>query len=81
MVTKELLEHIKNQLASGKTYPDIKQELISGGGWSASDIDEAFRVINSAPIKRSVAPYVFAIQLITPACPPAPLICGHRDST
>ncbi|HEU0080615.1 MAG TPA: hypothetical protein VFQ72_01130 [Candidatus Paceibacterota bacterium] len=62
MITKELIEHIKNQSALGKNSLDIKQELISSGGWSASDIDEAFRVINSTP-RRSVLPYIFSAIL------------------
>lgn len=42
MITKELVEYIKNQVALGKDKTVIKQELISSGEWSSSDVQEAF---------------------------------------
>jgi len=44
MVNKELLSYIRTQKDLGKTETEIKSVLTDGGGWSAVDIDEAFRV-------------------------------------
>lgn len=47
MITKELVEHIKNQIALGKDKATIKQELISVGGWSSFDVEEVFNIKRS----------------------------------
>lgn len=45
MVTQELLNYIKQQVAIGKDHGEIKDVLMKGGGWHSEEIDEAFRVL------------------------------------
>ncbi len=45
MVTKEVITYIKKSLDAGRTRVDIEKELFLGGGWSAGDLDEAFKVV------------------------------------
>jgi uncharacterized RDD family membrane protein YckC/type II secretory pathway pseudopilin PulG len=51
MVNPQLLDYVKSQIAQGVNSDTIRQNLISGGGWHVSDIDEAFKVI--APVSGS----------------------------
>src|SRR6185369_13987572 len=44
MITKELVEFVKAQVALGKTRGEIHQVLIAQGGWTPVDIDEALGV-------------------------------------
>ena len=44
MVTQELLEYIRGELAKGLTRDEIHRTLISGGGWTEDDLSEAFSV-------------------------------------
>jgi len=48
MVNDQLLGYIKQQLAQGISQDIIKNNLISGGGWSLPDINEAFSRIGMA---------------------------------
>ncbi len=55
MVTQELITYIKKSLAEGKSRADLEKELFLSGGWSASDLNDAFKAIeisapNGAPI-------------------------------
>lgn len=50
MITKEVITYIKKSLDAGKARVDIERELFLGGGWSASDLDEAFRAIEGKKI-------------------------------
>ncbi len=44
MITRELIQYTKDQLALGKTKGQIRQDILStNAGWSSSDIDDAFR--------------------------------------
>lgn len=45
MVTPELLEYVRTEIAKGKTREEIHTILISNGGWSEIDLSEAFRAI------------------------------------
>jgi len=45
MVTPELLEYVRTEIAKGKTREKIHTTLISDGGWSEADLSEAFRII------------------------------------
>lgn len=47
MINNELLSFINKELALGKSRDQIKNELIVGGGWSAIDIEEVFKDIDS----------------------------------
>jgi len=51
MVNPQLLDYIKQQLAQGLNKEAIQQNLISGGGWTTQDIEEAFRSVISVPSK------------------------------
>jgi len=42
MVTPELKGYIKGEFAKGRTREDIHSTLVSGGGWSEDDLNEAF---------------------------------------
>ncbi len=44
MITKELIDYVHSQRTLNKTDAEIKQDLLSAGGWSPSDIDEVFGV-------------------------------------
>jgi len=45
MTDPQLLDYVRLHTAQGKTRDTIKQSLISSGGWSSSDIDEAFSAV------------------------------------
>jgi hypothetical protein len=47
MITKELLEYVRLEKASGKSDGAIRQNLISGGGWTTSDIEQSFQALSS----------------------------------
>ncbi len=61
MITKELVDYIKAQRASGKDDGIIRQLLLNGGGWEHGDVDEALAI---------AGPNVFAIP--KPPAPPQP---------
>lgn len=42
MITKELIDYLKIQRASGKKDDEIRRGLVSEGGWTASDLNEVF---------------------------------------
>jgi len=42
MVTPELIGYIKGELVKGRTREDIHSTLVSDGGWSEDDLNEAF---------------------------------------
>jgi hypothetical protein len=65
MITQELLGYMRTEFAKGKAREEIQQALISSGGWSEDDLNEAFRVIipmqnmilpNSSPTHLSSSP-------------------------
>ena len=45
MITQELTAYVKSELNKGKTREEIRNSLLSGGGWSDSDISEVFRTV------------------------------------
>ena len=47
MINKELVDYIKNNIEQGKGIDQIKDELISGGGWQKGDVVEAMSHIQS----------------------------------
>ena len=49
MITQELLGYIRTEFSKGKTREEIRGALISGGGWSEDDLNEAFRTIIPMP--------------------------------
>ena len=49
MITQELIAYVRSELNKGKTREDIRQGLLSGGGWSEADISEVFRTVMPAP--------------------------------
>ncbi len=64
MVTQELLEYIKGEVAKGRTREEIHGTLTSQGGWSEDDLSEAFKTVIPMGSKinpvTSVAPKVVA---------------------
>ena len=46
MVTPELLQYIKENLAMGKTREQIQQGLVLSGEWKPSDIEETYATID-----------------------------------
>ncbi|MEK7080779.1 MAG: hypothetical protein AAB902_00035, partial [Patescibacteria group bacterium] len=56
MITQELLGYIRIELSKGKTREEIRQALLSGGGWSEDDLSEAFRTV--IPMQSPVAPVI-----------------------
>jgi hypothetical protein len=48
MITPELLQYIKENLAMGKTREQIQQGLVLSGEWRQSDVEEAYRQIDAA---------------------------------
>ena len=50
MITQELLNYVKQQLALGKSESNIRDVLTNGGGWHRDEIDEAFKVASPPPI-------------------------------
>lgn len=50
MVTDELLEFVRTQYSAGMPQGDLKQLLITEGGWDASDVDEALRLLGVSPV-------------------------------
>lgn len=45
MITPELLEYMRVELAKGRTREEISVDLRKDGGWSEADISEAFRTL------------------------------------
>ena len=66
MITKELVDYIRGEVGKGKTREEIQPVLISGGGWTDADLNEAFRTVVPAqnPIS-SPAPILNPIQPIS----------------
>ncbi len=45
MITPELIQYVREELAKGKTREEIHKVLVSEGGWSEEDSSEAFRIV------------------------------------
>lgn len=45
MITQELIAYVRAEFNKGKTRDEINKILLSGGGWSESDINEVFREV------------------------------------
>lgn len=69
MVTQELVAYVKSELNRGKTREEIRSTLLSGGGWSETDISEVFRNImpidHINPIVTQTPPPTIAIPNIS----------------
>ncbi len=68
MITPELLNYIKVELAKGRTRDELHKELMADGGWTEGDLNEAWRIAipMQAPI---IYPITAPIQnkFITPS--------------
>ena len=65
MINTELVNYIKSELAKGHTIDAIKASLINTGGWSPSDLEEAFSAIShNTPIGAKKSKLIFIIPLI-----------------
>ena len=45
MITPELIGYIRGEFGRGKTREEIHKELVSQGGWTEDDMNEAFRTV------------------------------------
>ena len=45
MITPELIGYIRGEFAKGRTREEIHKTLTEGGGWSETDLSEAFRIV------------------------------------
>jgi len=59
MITQELIDYVKMQLSSGVTRETITSDLISQGGWTMEQIDEAFQSTSEQSISAQTS---FQIQ-------------------
>ena len=50
MITPELESYIKSSRASGISDSQIRQNLLSQGGWTPADLDQAFAAGSAPPI-------------------------------
>ena len=67
MITKELLDFLSKEKATGRTNEEIKSVLVQNG-WLASDVEEGFRAVNvpegipqapaAAPFSSPVSPVI-----------------------
>lgn len=46
MINNEILSFVKDQLAQGTTKDQVKDILVTQGGWDDKDVEEAFETIN-----------------------------------
>jgi hypothetical protein len=46
MINNEILSFIKDQLGQGSTKDQVKDMLVTQGGWNDKDVEEAFETIN-----------------------------------
>ena len=47
MITQELIQFIQQSISQGKTKEEIRNILLSSGGWQESDIEEAFNSVEN----------------------------------
>lgn len=50
MVTKEVINYIQSEIQKGISRETIAANLVSDGGWKASDIQEAFLIIDKGSV-------------------------------
>ncbi|HEY4714886.1 MAG TPA: hypothetical protein VIH31_00035 [Candidatus Paceibacterota bacterium] len=79
MITREIVEYIKNELKKGSTREKITNDLAAGGGWARANIDEAFKAIGATFAPGPVyKPTPAPVPVITPSpviiSTPAPVI-------
>jgi len=48
MITQELIDYVKTQLASGITREKVTSDLLGQGGWTTEQINEAFQKASSS---------------------------------
>lgn len=61
MINDQLLQYIKEEREKGIPADKIAADLVNGGGWNRSDVDEAFHVLNQQylfPQKKKQLPSV-----------------------
>jgi len=57
MITQELVDFIKKEVASGKTHDQVRDELIAGDNWENKDVEDAFKSLNTSSFsKEDVVP-------------------------
>ncbi len=71
MVTPELLDFLRAQLATGMSQAEVERLLVEEGGWDKSDVEEGLAQIGLPPV--TVAP--------TAATPPAEVVTSMDVDT
>jgi hypothetical protein len=70
MITQELVDYIKAQRSGGTTDAEIRGNLMLGGEWSRSDIDEAFLTLENPALlvppqsPRKYTPYIIGVIIL-----------------
>jgi hypothetical protein len=54
MINNEILSFIKEQLGGGATKTQLKNMLVTQGGWDEQDVEEAFETLSPAPVSSPV---------------------------
>lgn len=77
MVTPELLEFIREQNDAGMSREELEQLLLAEGGWTRSDVDEAFASLFQAKRQLDAVPAVAVTP--PPIEEPKPVVVRHVD--
>ena len=64
MVTSEIIDYIKGELANGRTREAIHADLVAEGGWIEEDLSEAFKIALS--VQNPVSPKITTKDIISP---------------
>ncbi len=70
MITPELLAYIREEFAKGRAQEAIHADLVAEGGWSESDLVQAFKV-KTAPPKEN---FVSQVLMAAPSPIPPPVV-------
>jgi|GEM_PF-1696208 hypothetical protein len=73
MITKELVEYIKAERIAGTKDSDIRQNLMSGGGWTVPDLDEGFKTANGPSRSEPLAARIPVQQAQPASIQPTPI--------
>ncbi len=78
MITPELIGYIRGEFAKKRTREQIREELIADGGWSDTDLAEAFRIV--IPMQGFGENIAVATKKIEPSVSSAPLLSSMSAS-
>ena len=71
MINDQILQYIKKEREKGIPADKIATDLVAGGGWNRSDVDEAFRSLNQEYLfpQKSPHPQVPKVAVATEVTP------------